>query len=97
MSHESSDGNCPQCELAGKVSTMRLNGDDYWECPDCHLQTAGTEHVRILTKRGTGDFSAKGTTAGSFTSNAPVHGHDGRSFKGAGDLAKYIETEVSKQ
>jgi hypothetical protein len=54
------DGFCPECLLKDRRVEMILNGGDYFECPDCHLQVS-TESLRagmvtILRKRGKGDI-----------------------------------------
>ncbi len=52
-----SDGYCPQCALVDQQIDMLLNRGDYWECPVCHLQAAGSEGTfMILRERGSGDF-----------------------------------------
>jgi hypothetical protein len=33
-----SDGYCPQCLLEEQKVAMQLNGEDFWECPQCQLQ-----------------------------------------------------------
>lgn len=52
-----SDGDCPQCALKDQEIVMQLNREDYWECPVCNLQAAGSgPGFMILRERGTGDF-----------------------------------------
>jgi len=43
-----SDGYCPQCALKNDEVEMLLNIMDYWECPVCHLQAAGSQ-VSMIT------------------------------------------------
>jgi len=50
-------GNCPQCEMKDVANEMLLNSMDFFECPECHLQTtAFPDAVAILKWRGEGDF-----------------------------------------
>lgn len=59
-----SDGYCPQCALDNKEVEMLLNCWDYWECPVCHLQAAGSKAgFMILRERGVGDFRSHRVSA----------------------------------
>jgi len=90
-----SDGNCPQCELHGKIVPMRLNTDDYWECPQCKLQASGSVLVKILTARGSGEFLSEPILATKNVAGASLTAHDGRTFSSREDLGKYTGTEIS--
>lgn len=90
-----SDGNCPQCEVRGKIVPMRLNTDGHWECPQCGLQASGTAWVKILRERGTGDFLSEEILATKSIAGSILTAHDGRRFRSREDLGKYTETEIS--
>jgi len=47
-------GFCPVC-LVPK-SDMRLNSNDEWECPICHLQISVGDKVVVLPHQGIGSF-----------------------------------------
>lgn len=57
---------CPRCRLHGSHHEMRLNSDDFWECPSCHLQghTACAGFFALLETEGRGDW-ATGTVNAS--------------------------------
>jgi hypothetical protein len=51
------DGYCPQCEQQGSEVPMRLNTDDFWECPVCRLQVVTAAPLAgILRWRGEGQW-----------------------------------------
>ena len=56
MSLYCENGYCPQCRGEDKQYLLQLNSDDFWECPDCHLQILGMVPVFsvILPWRGSG-------------------------------------------
>ncbi len=98
-----SDGYCPQCALQRQQQDMRLNRDDYWECPVCHLQAAGSKaSFMILRERGTGDFREPSVSATEHVSGAFVtkqSADDPREsdgwFKDEAELRQFIEHEVN--
>jgi hypothetical protein len=47
-------GYCPECLTP--ESDMRLNSNDNWECPLCHLQIQAEETILILPNEGIGSF-----------------------------------------
>lgn len=100
-----SDGECPQCALNHQEIAMRLNRDDYWECPVCHLQAAGSgPSFMILRDRGTGDFKgvqvlATESVIGSFMTRQSADDpwtSDGW-FKDAAEFRDFIENEVQSR
>ena len=42
-------GYCPQCYSAKEQVLLQLNNDDFWECPNCHLQILGMAPVFSVT------------------------------------------------
>jgi len=56
MESLTSNGECPQCKLNGKIVSIVLNHLDYWECPDCklQLQSIADIYLGILENRGSG-------------------------------------------
>lgn len=97
-----SDGYCPQCALNNEVVEMLLNRGDYWECPVCHLQAAGSKaSFMILLERGAGYFknhkvSATEYIVGAFVtkqSSEDPFESDG-SFQDEEDLRSFIENDV---
>lgn len=54
------NGYCPECLLQGKAIAMRLNEDDFWECPESGLQIVVSPAVAtILRWRGQGKFRSE--------------------------------------
>ena len=97
-----SDGYCPQCALNNQEIAMRLNRDDYWECPVCRLQAAGSgASFMILRERGTGDFKGDPVLAteyvtGSFVTRQSADDpweSDGW-FKNEAEFRHFIDNEV---
>ncbi len=58
MSLFCNNGHCPQCLGEEKQVSVQLNSDDFWECPNCHLQILGLVPVFsiILPWRGKGEY-----------------------------------------
>jgi hypothetical protein len=62
---EKNNGYCPYCSMEKKNNPFRINMNDYWECPECHLQAqliqGPTEPVLgILPMKGEGNFKEGG-------------------------------------
>ena len=50
-------GYCPECLMNGKMTDMKLNTSDLWECPEDHLQIATNRvYAVVLWRRGQGIF-----------------------------------------
>ncbi len=97
-----SDGDCPQCALKNQEIAMRLNRDDYWECPVCHLQAAGSKaSFMILRERGTGDFREPSVSATEYVIGAFVTKQSADDpwesdgwFKDEAEFRDFIENEA---
>jgi hypothetical protein len=51
------NGYCPECQLQGRQVAMKLNGTDFWECPESGLQIVlSPPMAAILRWRGQGIF-----------------------------------------
>ncbi|HEY4963074.1 MAG TPA: hypothetical protein VIH90_00055 [Candidatus Saccharimonadales bacterium] len=99
-----SDGYCPQCALNNEEVEMSLNQGDYWECPVCHLQAAGSNAgFMILRVRGAGTFKSHKVSATEYISGAFVTKQsltdpfesDGW-FQDEVELRRFIENEVGQ-
>ena len=95
------DGYCSQCKLAGNDIPMRLNHDDFWECPHCNLQGIGGGQFTIRRIRGTSDFLDSELYATSylsgvltFTEDLEDECHPGDVIMNEADLRVYLENEV---
>lgn len=63
MFDQFSDGYCPQCLLDNERREMLLNGDDFWECPTCHLQARNGGGMFVLLRtRGKGRLKSSKAT-----------------------------------
>jgi hypothetical protein len=60
------NGFCPACAINGEQVIMRINQDDFWECPKCHLQisTKNLLFATVLPWRGKSEFRT--TNSNSF-------------------------------
>ena len=102
MFDEFNDGFCPECMLKGKQTGMILNGGDFWECPDCHLQahSAAWGFLAILRTRGRGDFKTTKATEhvdGVNLAKVGVGEHWNKIegvIRSEEDLKSYLEREV---
>ena len=52
------NGYCPECSLNSEKVEMKVNQDDFWECPKSHLQvsTKNVLFATVLPWRGKGEF-----------------------------------------
>ena len=95
------DGYCPQCALNNKQVEMRLNREDYWECPVCNLQAAGSKSkFMILRERGAGEFKSDLVLAteyviGAFVTKQSAEDpwQSGGAFRDEADFRDFIENE----
>ena len=56
------NGLCPECEMKGEKSRMRLNRDDFFECEACNLQIVLSFPgllATVLKFRGIGSYRTK--------------------------------------
>jgi len=97
-----SDGYCPQCALEHEEVEMLLNRGDYWECPVCHLQAAGSKaSFMILRELGVGDFKGHRVSAteyivGAFITkqSASDPGQSDGWFKDEADFRRFLENDI---
>jgi len=99
-----SDGCCPQCALKNESVEMLLNREDYWECPVCHLQAAGSKaSFMVLRERGMGDFKGHRVSATEYVVGAFItkqsaedpYQSDGW-FKNEVDFRNFLENDIKK-
>jgi len=98
------DGFCPQCALDGEDLAMLLNRTDYWECPRCRLQAAGSGgSITVLRQRGTGDFKSHREDATRYVIGALIsrqRANDpftmGAIFTSEEDFRRYLSLEVTE-
>ncbi len=51
------NGYCPECQLQGRQVAMKLNGTDFWECPESGLQIVISPPMAVILRwRGQGIF-----------------------------------------
>jgi hypothetical protein len=96
------DGYCPQCEQKGDITPMVLNSDDFWECPNCHLQAHSgcIGMFAILKQRGQGKLSGSEATSsrwviGSVITEGTFDGvpkANSRGFSSREELQKYLQS-----
>ena len=102
-----SNGYCPQCALDDRQVAMLLNMSDYWACPVCHLQAAGSgAYFMILRKRGEDvpTSSRSPRLATGHIRRAPILKQsaedqftpDGR-FQDEADLCAFLENDVQRE
>ena len=79
-----------------------MNQGDYWECPACHLQAAGSaSSFMILRGRGTGNFKENSVSATEHISGAFVTRQSADDpldsdgwFEDESELRDFLEKEV---
>lgn len=99
-----SDGYCPQCALKNEEVEMLLNRGDYWECPVCHLQAAGSKaSFMILRERGLGCFKGHRVSATEYVVGALVTKQSaddpyqsGGWFKDEADFRVFLENSIQE-
>jgi len=102
-----SNGKCPECELNDKSVSMRINQDDFFECPQCNIHILNALSLKaagILSKRGNNQFNTTvtesdncldGHTLCKATLNKGFWGPCKEFFYSKDDLITYIKMHVS--